>query len=162
MEIKKIKELVMFKNLRNTLNLVLLAGFILVGLSITSCQLIPKGSSGGGSAPAADDSNVNVTEVNKDVSALFEYQYGMKSAVPADDKFLRGEYNDWKSNYITSAGTTGYNQYRVQRDKGSDYDTVSEGIGYGMLLAVYFNDQQTFDRLYIYALAHTNGGGLMH
>jgi len=28
------------------------------------------------------------------------------------------------------------------------YDAVSEGIGYGMLLALYSNDQETFDRIY--------------
>jgi len=30
-------------------------------------------------------------------------------------------------------------------------DTVSEGIAYGMILAVYANDQKTFDGLYTYA-----------
>lgn len=43
---------------------------------------------------------------------------------------------------------------RVQRDAGSKYDTVSEGMGYGMLLAVYFNDRATFDQLWTYVQVH--------
>ena len=30
-------------------------------------------------------------------------------------------------------------------------DTVSEGIGYGMLIGVYMNDQPMFDKLWAYA-----------
>ncbi|MGC8765112.1 MAG: glycosyl hydrolase family 8 [Brevinematia bacterium] len=69
------------------------------------------------------------------------------------------EYQEWKSVYVVDAGN---GMLRVQRDAGSDYDTVSEGIGYGMLLAVYFNDQATFDGLYKYAKAHFHQKGLMH
>ena len=37
-----------------------------------------------------------------------------------------------------------------------------EGIGYGMLLAVYFDDKATFDGLWAYANIHLNAQGLMH
>src|SRR5581483_7835230 len=40
-------------------------------------------------------------------------------------------------------------------------DTVSEGIGYGMLAAVYMNDQTTFDALWGYGKSHFNTKGLM-
>ena len=33
--------------------------------------------------------------------------------------------------------------------------TVSEGIGYGMIIAVYMNDQSLFDDLWRYEQAHT-------
>jgi endoglucanase len=36
--------------------------------------------------------------------------------------------------------------------------TVSEGIGYGMLLAVYFADKTVFDPLWAYATAHMSNG----
>jgi|GEM_PF-6064590 len=62
------------------------------------------------------------------------------------------KYNDWKAIYVISSGFSG--QLRVVRDKLSHLDTVSEGIGYGMLLAVYFNDRTTFDGLYKYCKAH--------
>ncbi len=72
---------------------------------------------------------------------------------------LIAEYNEWKNQYVVSAGN---GMLRVRRDAGTSYDTVSEGIGYGMLLAVYFNDQPTFDGLYKYAKAHFHSRGLMH
>ncbi len=40
--------------------------------------------------------------------------------------------------------------------------TVSEGIGYGMILAVYLDDQPLFDGLWQYEQSHLDGNGLMH
>ncbi|MFO7180735.1 MAG: glycosyl hydrolase family 8 [Pseudomonadota bacterium] len=50
---------------------------------------------------------------------------------------------------------------RVQRPE-FDNDTVSEGIAYGMLFAVYMNDKDTFDRIWRYAERYFDGNGLMH
>src|SRR4051794_5658341 len=44
-------------------------------------------------------------------------------------------YNTWKTNYIVACGSN----YRVKFDDPSK--TVSEGIGYGMLLAAYAADK---------------------
>src|SRR4029079_13613993 len=41
-------------------------------------------------------------------------------------------------------------------------DTVSEGIAYGMLFAVYFNDKTTFDGLWAYAQRFLDPSGLMN
>jgi endoglucanase len=41
-------------------------------------------------------------------------------------------------------------------------DTVSEGIAYGMLAAVYMNDRALLDGLWAYAKAHFDSFGLMH
>ena len=38
---------------------------------------------------------------------------------------------------------------------------MSEGIGYGMLAAVYMDDQPTFDALWAYGKSHFNTKGLM-
>jgi endo-1,4-beta-D-glucanase Y len=68
-------------------------------------------------------------------------------------------YNHWKALAITSNGAGG--QLRVQRpDSGSD--TVSEGIGYGMIAAVYINDQTTFDSLWRYEQKWLDSVGLMN
>ena len=40
-------------------------------------------------------------------------------------------------------------------------DTVSEGMAYGMLFAVYMNDKATFDGLWTQAQARRNGKGLL-
>ena len=50
---------------------------------------------------------------------------------------------------------------RVERPENNN-DTVSEGIGYGMLIAVYMNDRPTFDGLWGYAKQHLDVSGLMN
>src|SRR4029077_12269560 len=50
-------------------------------------------------------------------------------------------YNSWKSMFVTSNGAGGF--LRVQSPQHAS-GTVSEGIGYGMLAAVYMNDRATF------------------
>ena len=40
--------------------------------------------------------------------------------------------------------------------------TVSEGIAYGMMIAVYMNDRPLFDDLWNYEQKHLNGNGLMN
>jgi endo-1,4-beta-D-glucanase Y len=71
-------------------------------------------------------------------------------------------YNSWKGTYVTSAGTTAGGQLRVTGATSNRSDTVSEGIGYGMIAAVYMNDRSTFDGLWAYAQAHFDMNGLMH
>ena len=61
-------------------------------------------------------------------------------------KFLR-----WKSQHYMEQGTLA----RIKFDAPNDNFTVSEGIGYGMLLMVYFSDNTTshqpeFDKLWAY------------
>jgi endo-1,4-beta-D-glucanase Y len=72
-------------------------------------------------------------------------------------------YQRWKSDTVTSAGANGFR--RVQRPHEPALDsnsTVSEGIGYGMLLAVYMNDQSLFDDLWKYEQHWVDGSGLMN
>ena len=68
-------------------------------------------------------------------------------------------YNTWKSNYVVNCGGSP-TQYRVLFDDGSS--TVSEGIGYGMLLAAYAADKTLFDGLWAYYKANSDGNGLMN
>jgi endo-1,4-beta-D-glucanase Y len=50
----------------------------------------------------------------------------------------------------------------VKRSSFDNYDTVSEGIAYGMLFAAYANDKTTFDGLWAYAQKHVNSNGVMN
>ncbi|MGB7811086.1 MAG: glycosyl hydrolase family 8, partial [Polyangia bacterium] len=79
---------------------------------------------------------------------------------------VQAAYAQWKSDNVTSTGAKNY--LRVQRpnepggnlQKGS---TVSEGIGYGMLIAVYMDDQNLFDNLWMYEQQFLDGTtGLMN
>ncbi len=70
-------------------------------------------------------------------------------------------YQGWKSRYLATAGTEpdGHPRYRVKVGTAASAKTVSEGQGYGMLLAVHFAgadpDAQTiFDGLWEFALDH--------
>jgi endo-1,4-beta-D-glucanase Y len=69
----------------------------------------------------------------------------------------------YKARFIVDGGgAVAGDTLRVQRPDNAN-DTVSEGIGYGMLFAVYLNDQTTFDKLWKYEGAHVNTpNGLMN
>ncbi|HEY7371875.1 MAG TPA: glycosyl hydrolase family 8 [Polyangia bacterium] len=79
-------------------------------------------------------------------------------------------YAQWKTDLVTTNGAGGAR--RVQRtstDGVSMYtpagSTVSEGIGYGMLIAVFMggkDDQMLFDDLWNYSQKHKDANGLMN
>jgi endo-1,4-beta-D-glucanase Y len=76
-------------------------------------------------------------------------------------------YQQWKTDTVTSTGAGGF--LRVQRLATDLVDasrplnsTVSEGIAYGMLIAVYMGDQTVFDGLWKYEQAHLDMNGLMN
>jgi endo-1,4-beta-D-glucanase Y len=94
------------------------------------------------------------------VSASIGYAYPCASSMAPDQAAanteLQNSYNAWKIAYVTSSGTAGSGFLRVQRGSEDNYDTVSEGVAYGMLLAAYLNDKPTFDGLWNYAKSHFN------
>jgi endo-1,4-beta-D-glucanase Y len=76
-------------------------------------------------------------------------------------------YAKWKADLVTPSTTGG--PQRVQRTATDGVDacrplnsTVSEGIGYGMLIAVYMGDQGLFDDLWLYEQQNLDGNGLMN
>jgi hypothetical protein len=72
-------------------------------------------------------------------------------------------YTKWKSDLVVSDGARGFLRVRRPNSSGAQVDsTVSEGIGYGMLLAVYANDQNTFDQLWQYEQQFPDNHGLMN
>jgi endo-1,4-beta-D-glucanase Y len=88
--------------------------------------------------------------------AAFPFPQGHPLAnctMPAyDTDSVATAYNNWKTKF--------YQGGRVTRPENSN-DTASEGIAYGMLIAVYMNDRPTFDTLWGYAHARLNGNGVM-
>ncbi len=87
----------------------------------------------------------------------------------------------WRAKYLTQNNCTG-TEWRVQRTETGNYitngcsgfatapnenDTVSEGIGYGMVILAYMenstnNTKAQFDGLYTYYKNHLDGAGLMN
>lgn len=79
-----------------------------------------------------------------------------------DNAHVRAAYESWKDTVVSSEGAGGFLRVR-KPDSGSVIgSTVSEGQGYGMLLAVYFGDQELFDNLWLYTKQYFNENGLMH
>lgn len=81
----------------------------------------------------------------------------MLTNVAGASSMTQSAYDSWKSSYVTTASPG----LRVRRPENNN-DTVSEGIGYGMLAAVYLNDQGTFDGLWAFTKAHLDVDGLMN
>jgi endo-1,4-beta-D-glucanase Y len=81
----------------------------------------------------------------------------------AAGKFLADAYVRWRSTFVQNCAlgsmTCGSSTTVIRPENGND--TVSEGIGYGMLIAVYMGDKALFDGLWAYAQAHTATGMLM-
>lgn len=72
-----------------------------------------------------------------------------------DDSDLAGEYERWKSRHFRDCGD---GTACVPRDEG---DCISEGVAYGMLLGVGYDDRDAFDKLWAYFQKHMNGNGVM-
>lgn len=81
---------------------------------------------------------------------------GCTKPTGASGKQLVEAFQRWKSTFVTND----QGNLRVKRPEASN-DTVSEGIAYGMLIAVYMNDRTLFDGLWAYWKAHPASGLLM-
>ncbi len=80
----------------------------------------------------------------------------------ASDAALQAAYARWKTDLVTSDGAGGFQ--RVKRpNSGNPFNSSnSEGVGYGMLAAVYLDDQSLFDNLWKYEQLWTQSDGLMN
>ena len=63
----------------------------------------------------------------------------------ANPRLLALAYDNWKKRFVV-ADSGGFKVIRPENGN----DTVSEGIAYGMMIAVYFDDKPLFDGLYKY------------
>lgn len=71
-------------------------------------------------------------------------------------------FHAWRAEIVTAAGARGYlRARRPDTPDGVPNSTVSEGIAYGMIIAVMLDDQPLFDDFYRYALCFENKSGLM-
>src|SRR5687768_15239900 len=64
------------------------------------------------------------------------------TTVPNAAAPTQNAYNSWKNTFVTTNGAGGF--VRVQSPQHQS-GTVSEGIAYGMIAAVYMSDRPTFD-----------------
>lgn len=92
-----------------------------------------------------------------------KYKYGiMPTNLPTSGTYGQAQdaadmYIAWKTKWIVNCSD---GSQRVNWDDNSS--TVSEGIGYGMLLAAYAGDKTLFDNLWKYFKTWSDTKGLMH
>jgi endo-1,4-beta-D-glucanase Y len=76
---------------------------------------------------------------------------------------VQAAYDQWKNDTVTSDGAKGFRRVKRPKEPGLEVNsTVSEGIGYGMILAVYMDDQALFDDLWQYEQQFLDVNGLMN
>src|SRR6185437_75558 len=144
---------------------------LLLGLSSLGCAAAAAGGPGGsgrsgtgtgGSTSTGGTGNAIVLNdpstypQNAGSSAVFPYPQGHAlphCSFPAyNTDTVETAYTNWKAKFFV--GNT-----VIRPENGND--TVSEGIGYGMLIGVFMNDQPMFDTLWSYAKSHFDGNHLM-
>lgn len=75
---------------------------------------------------------------------------------------VKAAFEKWKADTVTADGANGFLRVKRPKEPGLEPNsTVSEGIAYGMLIAVYMNDQALFDGLWKYEQTCLNMNGLM-
>lgn len=123
----------------------------------SSARVSAGGSSAGGSSAT---SAALMGPTPKDSTANFPFpqnRFGSYCSYPKPFKNedVKAVYEQWKSDLVTTDGAGGYRRVKRPDEPGlKPNSTVSEGIAYGMLIAVYMNDQSLFDDLWRYALLH--------
>jgi len=125
-----------------------------VGTSVYTLQIVLDGATPGPFNLCIEEF-VPLAENELTVSAL-PAAPGYTGARTIDAGILTAEYNTWKQRHFRDCndGTA-----CIPRDEG---DCISEGIGYGMLLAVGNDDQDAFDKLWAYYERHKNPRGVMN
>jgi len=83
--------------------------------------------------------------------------------MPAAANFADAQaaYQKWKTDLLTADGAGGFLRVRRPNSGSQVNSSNSEGIAYGMEIAVYMDDQATFDKLWQYEQIHRGANGLM-
>ncbi len=94
---------------------------------------------------------------NKPFPQNITYPYGYKTGnITSAD--IQTYYSNWKKNWLKS--DCGGNYLRVEFSDPTG-TTVSEGMGYGMLISAYMGDKTTFDKLYAFVKKNWDSNNLM-
>ncbi len=130
----------------------------------TSAHMATGGSdaaSGGGGSPSTDDSGEG-NDLGATGGALSDLPLRTEAPfLPTNisTSDARKAYDDWKAIHLEDCGG---GVWRVPWENARLDSTVSEGIGYGMLLTVIFDDRAAFDGLFEYSKLMRNDNQLMH
>lgn len=98
----------------------------------------------------------NYSQTTKPFPANIIFNTGLM-ATTKNSQHALDNYNVWKTNFVEDCSN---GRKRIKFDDPTK--TVSEGIGYGMLLAVYSGDKTLFDGLWLYYKDNVNANGVMN
>jgi len=137
------------------------------GAAVTGSGGAGAGSGGGAGAAGAGPGGGNGgTAGGGAAGAAAVVIPGMGRCTPpsgATTAAARAAYDTWYAAIVTADGAGGNLRTRRPNSSGAEVNsTVSEGIAYGMLLAVNHGDQTTFDKLWLYSQRWLDANGLMH
>lgn len=146
------------------------------GLTLSACDsgssaeptAATTGDSGGGGSGAGGSGTGGQGAGGSTAEARFPFPQAWKSehcslAGNARSEDVIAAYELFKTTLLTADGAGGFLRVRRPNSSGAQVNsTVSEGIAYGMLLAVYMDDQEVFDKLFQYSQLWLDGYGLMH
>jgi endo-1,4-beta-D-glucanase Y len=82
---------------------------------------------------------------------------GCTKPTGATGKLIQDAYVNWKAKFVVASGN-GMKVVSPEIDSGA---TVSEGMGYGMLMAVYMGDKALFDGLLAYWKSNASGQSML-
>lgn len=122
-------------------------------------------ASGAGGATGGSGGQVPMPDAPGVVGAPFRFPQNLRSSYctyPAQARSAEAKtaYERWKTELVTTEGAGGFR--RVRRPNNESDTTVSEGIGYGMILGVVMDDQTLVDDLWKYSQKYLNERGLMN
>jgi len=89
-----------------------------------------------------------------------QHRFGSACLYPAacKDMDVATSWKNYKTKFVVDGGD---GTLRVQRPENAN-DTVSEGVAYGMLFAVFMGEKDTFDAIWKYEQKFLDASGLMH
>ncbi len=99
----------------------------------------------------------NLLAQNKPFPQNITYSHGFKTGIITSSD-IQTYYSDWKKNWLKSDCGADYLRVEFSDPTGT---TVSEGMGYGMLIAAYMGDKTTFDKLYAFVKKNWGTNSLM-
>ena len=89
------------------------------------------------------------------------WPYNQGSQIAFRETDLDKAWQQWKTTTLTSENSGGADRLRIMGGVNKE-STVSEGMAYGMLFASIFDEQDTFDGLWLFVADHLDPYGLMH
>jgi len=123
------------------------------------------GGSSSGAGGGALDAGTGARDAtgSTDAGPRFVPGRGMCTLPPAaSDAALLAAYARWNTDLVTSDGAGGFKRVRRPNSGNPFNSSNSEGIGYGMIAAVYLDDQNLFDNLWKYEQLWVQTDGLMN